>query len=729
MTAPYEEISGEVLRITYHDAETLFTVAKIQPQRVRGEREAEEVTIIGTIIALQIGHIVHCQGNWAQDIRHGKQFQVLKIRFELPRDPQSIQKLLSSKYIKGVGPKTAAKIVTAFGDQTFSILENESDKLFSIPGLSQKKAQEIIDLWRLHTVHEEILMLLLSWGLTHNQSLKALRQWGQSTLDIVKKNPYLLAQEIHGIGFIQADAIAKQIGFPLESHERISSAILYFLSEVVQKGHTAIPMTLFIHETQERLHVTRPQIEQEIASLLESKKIACVQKEGALFIAPILLHMTEKSLAHEIERIQISQDMLRKINSTKAIEWAETHFSMKFSDGQKLAIVTALDQKFSIITGGPGTGKSTIVKALLAILSYITKKISLVAPTGRAAKRLMEITKQSAGTIHRLLKIEKDGFFYRRSNQLSCDILIVDETSMVDTFLMNGLLQAIPNHTKVIFVGDVYQLPSIGPGTVLKDIIESSYVAVTYLTEIYRQSKRSQIIENAHRVHSGQMPWLKNFPHSDFLFFEAKEPNEVRQKTFELVTSEIPKRYRFDPRLEIQVLSPMKRGLCGIDQINSDLQSFFSKGEKGLSKEIDRRQKPRFLTGDKVIQLKNNYSKEIFNGDIGYILEGDADRSFSVQMEERIVEYDDTEELSLAWAVSVHKYQGSEAPCIVIPIHTQHFTLLNRNLLYTAITRGKKLVILIGSVKALAIAIKNTSGDTRWTFLQEALKDAYQNVL
>ncbi len=723
----HEEISGEVLRITYHDADTLFTVAKIRPIYQGQSKDPSEIAIVGKIPNLQTGHVVYCQGTWTQDLRHGKQFQVEKIRLELPKDPHSIQKLLSQGFIKGVGPKTAEKIVAAFGEKTFFILEKEPHLLFDIPGLSSKKAKEIIELWQLHTLHQETLMILLSWGLTQTQSLKALKQWGHKTLETVQNNPYLLAQDVHGIGFIQADKIAKQLRIPLESPQRIQSAILFFLTEIMQQGHTCAPLSHFLPEAQQKLGVQVVTIEEEIAALLQQKKIALIRKNDSIHIAPIALHLTEFAIASDIKRLQHAPCLLRKIDIQKAIVWAQEHLSMQFSEGQKEAIKESLEHKLSVITGGPGTGKSTITKALLAILSYLSKKITLAAPTGRAAKRLMEITGHHAHTIHRLLKFEATGFHYKRDNPLTCDILIVDEMSMVDTFLMGALFQAIPNHAKVILVGDVNQLPSIGPGTVLKDIIQSSTISVAYLRQIYRQSKRSNIVENAHRVNNGQMPWLKNFPGSDFLFFEAREPDEVRQKTFELVTRDIPIKYGFDPRKDIQILSPMRRGTCGIDQFNSDFQAFFSRGENTLPQlSTEKRTKLAFLTGDKVIQLKNNYSKEVFNGDIGSIEEIDQDMSLCVKMDDRIVPYEasELEELHLAWAVSVHKYQGSEAPCIVIPIHTQHFTLLTRNLLYTALTRGKKLVILIGSVKALAIAIKNTSGDERWTYLQEAIRSS-----
>lgn len=731
-----EEITGEIIRITYHDPDTLFTVAKLKPfyssqvtvNAIHSKTRNGEVALVGKLPHLQVGHTVHCLGFWEEDPRHGPQFHVLKIRYELPKDPQAIERLLSSGFIKGVGPKTAEKIVKAFGADTFTIFEKEPERLHEIEGLSKAKVDQIIQAWKLHTVYQEVLLVLLSWGLTHSQSAKVLRLWGSDTLQQIRQNPYQLAKEIHGIGFILADKIASSLGFKPDSPERIDFASLYFLWEMTSEGHTCFPLTNFVSTAAEKLGIPRSPIEERISHLFEGKKISLFRKEETLYIAPLALFNMERSIALDLLRLSSSKQSVRELHAQNAVDWAEKQLNMTFAQGQKNALIKTLSSKVSIITGGPGTGKSTITKALLAVLGKLTKKIVLAAPTGRAAKRMTEITHSIAHTIHRLLKFDpiKGGFTHNRSNPISCDVVIVDETSMVDTQLMYSFLQAVPDGAKVIFVGDVNQLPSIGPGCVLKNMIESEMIAVSRLDEIFRQAKRSKIIENAHRVNQGQMPWLKNFPGSDFLFLSEAEADNVRKSIFSLVTKTIPEKYGFDPKSDIQVMAPMRKGTCGIDQINFDLQSYFSLKREELPPPKEGLVKSRFYDGDKVIQLKNNYSKEVFNGDIGTIdkIEDNGDSKLTyVRFDDKVITYDESEldELALAWAVSIHKYQGSEAPCVVIPLHTQHFKLLTKNLLYTGITRGKKLVIVVGSIKAVAIAIKNTTGEERWTQLQETI--------
>lgn len=708
-----EVVSGEVLRITFHNPDNSFTVAKMLP--TGGQKE---IALVGLMPLIQVGQTVRAHGAWKVDPKHGRQFSVEEFHYELPTNPEAIERLLASHFLKGIGPSFAAKIVAHFGKDTFLILDENPDRLNEIEGVAKKRKKRIIEAWKARTQLQEMRVQLLSWGVTESMATKIFRRWGNEAVLELKKNPYQLAQEIQGIGFQLADQIAKKLGLDPQSDMRIDAAIGYLLWEYSGAGHTCVPLDVFLERAEERLVVPSTLIE---ARVLEGFKQGYLilfrpEKETTMRLALKQLFIFEQRIAKDINRLAKSPSNLRSVDIERAIVWAEDRLQLKFAEKQKEAIGMALKEKICILTGGPGTGKSTITRAIIEVLSKLTEKIALVAPTGRAAKRLREITGHYSQTIHRLLKFDpiSGSFQHDSSRRLSCHLLIVDETSMVDTNLLHSLVSAIPDGAKVLFVGDADQLPSIGPGNVLKDMIESAKLPTVKLTEIYRQARFSKIIENSHRINRGEMPYLKSFPGSDFIFISSNEPQEIRNLLIDLVTKKIPEEHGFDPKKEIQVISPMRKGECGIEQINVDLQQFFSKKP--------REGKRPFFVGDKVIQLKNNYQKEVFNGDVGFVEAIDEEGTF-VQFDETSVFYtpQEQDELSLAWAVSVHKYQGSECPCVVIPIHTQHFKLLNRNLLYTAVTRGKKLVFLVGSVKAVAIAVSQETAEKRWTGLKEAL--------
>ena len=709
-----EQIFGEVLRITYHDPNNAFTVAKLQVNN-----SSKEIAIVGYMPLIQIGQYVKCQGAWEIDRRHGRQFSVQHFSYELPSSPASIERLLSSGFLKGVGPVYGAKIAQKFGSATFSVLDTEPERLFEIEGLGKKRARQIIEAWKSRTQIQELFALLSNWGITQSQTVKIFKRWGNSALETIQKNPYQLAKEIHGIGFLLADKIAQKLGIDPSSDIRVDAAIEFFLWELSTEGHTCVPLSRFLPLAQERLNIDQNHIEERCIYLFKQGNLVLFagDKGDERFIALKPLFSYEQRIALNILRIATHASFLRPINIEKALEWVQEKLHMEFAPLQSKAIASALHNKFSVITGGPGTGKSTITRAIVSVSSKLTRRIILVAPTGRAAKRLQEMTGHFSKTIHRLLKFNPStqAFTYTRHNPLSCDVLIVDEASMVDTPLASALFEAIPNHTRCIIIGDSDQLPSIGPGNVLHDIIKSGKIPAVQLTEIFRQARHSLIIKNAHKINASQMPYLTQ-EKGDFRFIKVEDPKIIRSTIVSLVTRELPEKYGFDPKKEIQVLSPMRRGECGIDTLNNDLQAHFLSGKKIGP----------YTVGDKVIQLKNNYQKDVFNGDIGFIKT--IDETITVDFDGKRVTFEasDLNELSLAWAISIHKFQGSECPCVIIPIHTQHFKLLNKNLLYTAVTRGKRLVILVGMPKAVAIAVHTTHKQERWTNLCSAITNQYK---
>lgn len=705
------ELSGKIVRITFHSPDTYFTVAKIVP---KGKKQ--EITAIGTMPFVQIGLLVQLQGIWKIDPKHGRQFAVEKFTYELPHDKEGIVQFLSSGVLPGIGQVFAKRIADHFGESTIHVLDSQTDKLYEIPGLSKKKVQSIIASWQNHSQFQELSHILLSWGITHRQAAKILQKWGHESVKILQENPYTLAKEIKGIGFQLADAIAKSLGFDPHSEKRLDAAIEFLLWEKANEGHTAPPLEEFIATSSETLQVTKEEVQESIKKAVLHGFVFLLKPADVTQVQLKHMRFLEQSIAMSITRLNSAPSCLRAFDVEKALEWAEKTVMLTLHSTQRDACRTSLTNQLSIITGGPGTGKSTIIRVILEIYKKLTKKIILAAPTGKAAKRLFEITHTESKTIHRLLHYSpiKNSFEYNAENPLPADVIVIDEASMLDSQLTYYLFRAIAEGTKVVIVGDVHQLPSIGPGAVLSDLITSGKIATTHLTEVFRQAQKSAIIQSAHRILHGDMPYLKNFQGSDFLFFSKTEPEEAQKTILELVTNTIPEQFGFDSKQDIQVLSPMKKGALGCDAMNSLLQGLFANKQTSRDSKV-------FLMGDKVMQIKNNYNKDVYNGDVGWVVGIDHDiGSITVAFDERTLEYSplDQEELILAWAVSVHKYQGSEVPCVVIPVHTQHFKMLTRNLLYTAVTRGKKLVVLVGSIRAVAIAVHQKDAISRWTGLK-----------
>jgi exodeoxyribonuclease V alpha subunit len=717
-----EQISGYIERLTFHNLENGFTVAQLKQGN-----QPNLICLVGFMPGIQPGQSVRCYGEWKNHLIHGRQFDVSRFEVEAPADLVGIRKYLGSGLIKGIGPKFAERIVDRFGLKTLDIIETHPEKLLEVPGLGAKKMELLKVCWEEQKSIRNVMIFLQSFGVSPAFAQKIFKSYGKHSIDKVKENPYRLAREIIGIGFKTADVLAQKMGIEPNSPQRLDAGIEYVLSELASEGHVCYPVEELVKSVEEAL---------SIESGLLTDRLNYLHKEEFIELKDLMeghekrpfawlrkLYLSEIGIASELRRLQKGQSTLRPIDTERALTWVQEQLKIELAANQKEAIAQAVTGKIQIITGGPGTGKSTITNAILAISSKLTGNILLAAPTGRAAKRMNEITGYKAKTIHSLLEYDfkGGGFKRKRDNPLECDLIIVDEASMIDTYLMYSLLKAIPNHARVVFVGDIHQLPSVGPGTVLKDIISSRTVPVTTLTEIFRQAAGSHIILNAHRVNKGIFPQIYNGQDSDFFFIEQKESEEVLNTIIKLVAQRLPNRYGFNPIEGIQVLAPMKKGVIGTENLNQALQEILNPRENALV-----RGGQKFQVGDKVMQTRNDYNKEVFNGDIGYILDIDPnDQQVLIQFEEREIAYDynDLDELVLAYAISVHKFQGSECPCVVMPVHTSHFMLLQRNLLYTGITRGKKLVVLVGTKQALSMAVRKDDVQKRHTSLQQTLME------
>lgn len=715
-----DQICGYIERITFQNSENGYTIAQLKmPSR------SDLVCIVGSMPAIKPGETVRCVGQWKQHLIHGRQFCVNECKVEAPADIMGIKKYLGSGLIKGIGPVYAARIVQKFGIDTLNIIDQHPDRLLEIEGLGEKRLDKISSCWSEQKSIREVMIFLQSHGVSPTYAQKIYKSYGDKSITKVKENPYHLAKDIFGIGFLTADTIAQKVGIAHDSSQRVDAGIEFVLYELSNEGHVCYPSLDFLDAAEKILEVPRDFIDSRIAHLAKEERIIVFDlivdgtTKSHVWARPFF--NAEIGISRELMRIKKGACKLRQVDVPRALQWVQEALKITLAKNQQDAVACALSEKVQIITGGPGTGKSTITKAILAITSKLTDRIVLAAPTGRAAKRMTEITGKKASTIHSLLEFDfKAGKFKRnRESPIECDLIIVDESSMIDTYLMNSLLKAIPTDARLILVGDINQLPSVGPGNVLKDIINARCVSVTMLTEIFRQAAGSRIITNAHRINQGSFPDIQNHSDSDFFFMPVQEPEDVLSNIVALVSQRLPKKYGLNPFSDIQVLAPMRRGAIGIENLNTVLQEALNPSDNKLLYAGRS-----FSVGDKVMQLRNDYNKLVFNGDIGRITKiNNVDQQVVVQMDDREVTYEfaDLDELVLAYAVSIHKYQGSECPCIVMPVHTSHFKLLTRNLLYTGVTRGKKLVVLVGTTKALAIAVNNDDVKKRHTGLQQAL--------
>jgi exodeoxyribonuclease V alpha subunit len=720
------ELQGQIERITYTNEESGFTIARL---KVYGQRDL--VTVVGSLMAPAPGEVLKMKGEWANHPKYGQQFKIVHYRSMVPATVYGIQKYLGSGLIKGIGPIMAKRIVRKFGTQTLDVIETEIEKLAEVEGIGKKRIEMIKNAWLEQKEIREVMLFLQSHGVSSGYATKIFKQYGNGSIEVVKENPYRLATDIFGIGFVTADQIAEKLGFDKGSELRAEAGILYVLHQLSDEGHVYYPYEPLVKKCQEILQVDRDVIVKAFGKIAVNEQIVIEdlnqdieefrENNKAVYLAKF--HLCETSIATRLKTLINVPKSIRKIDPDKAIEWVQKQLAITLADKQVEAVRSAVENKVMVITGGPGTGKTTIINAVLKIFSKLKVRIMLAAPTGRAAKRMSEATGQEAKTIHRLLEysIQKGGFQKNDEHPLSCDLLIVDEASMIDTILMHHLLKAIPPRGTFILVGDVNQLPSVGAGNVLKDIIASGSVPVVELNEIFRQARESLIIVNAHKINNGLLPSFRQPAKKldDFYFIEQEDPEKVLKIILELTRERIPNRFGFDPVEDIQVLSPMHRGVVGAENLNVELQRILNPGEDGLI-----RGNRNYRVNDKVMQIKNNYDKEVFNGDIGRITRIDPEnQEVTISFDGRDVDYDfsDLDEIVLAYAVSVHKSQGSEYMAVVMPIHTQHYMLLQRNLIYTAVTRGRKLVVMVGTRKALAIGVKNDKTQKRHTYLRYRL--------
>ncbi|MBS0619960.1 MAG: ATP-dependent RecD-like DNA helicase [Verrucomicrobia bacterium] len=709
-----DEIYGFIENIVYAEEERGFTVARLKEPKKR-----DLTCIVGYMPSVQPGESIRCKGTWKVHREYGQQFEVQSFELQAPSDLLGIQKYLESGMIKGIGPVYAERIVKCFGMKTLDVIDQAPDRLHEVPGIGAKRVDKIKGCWSDQKAIRSVMVFLRGHGVSPSYAQKIFKHYGDKSVEVVRDNPYRLAKEIHGIGFKSADAIAQGLGIALDANTRIDAGIEYVLWELSNEGHVCYPRAELIPEVEAILGVPKERIEERIRVLVERQDL--IEKGETVWVRP--LYLTEIGSAREMARLLQGTCRLRAVQLDKALEWVQKQLAIELAPEQAHAVMLGVKEKVLIVTGGPGTGKSTITKAILTITEKLTSRILLAAPTGRAAKRMTEITGKKAFTIHSLLEMDfKAGKFKRnRDNPLECDLLIVDEASMIDTQLMHHLLKAVPTDARLICIGDIDQLPSVGPGNVLKDIIRSERVPVTLLKKIFRQAAGSLIVTNAHRINAGEFPDLRYSPQGDFQFLEAETPEEILPIIVDLVSHKLPKSHRFHRFDDIQVLSPMKRGLIGSENLNLVLQEKLNPSPTPLM-----RMGRRFHIGDKVMQIRNNYEKEVYNGDVGKILEIDlSEQSLKVGFDGKIVPYEflEMDELVLAYAVSIHKYQGSECPCVIIPIHTSHFKMLFRNLLYTGLTRGKKRVVFVGTKKALAMAVRNQEVLKRHTGLTEALQE------
>jgi exodeoxyribonuclease V alpha subunit len=722
------DLSGQIERITFTNEQNGFTIAKV---KVKGKRDL--VTVVGNLMAPMPGEIIDMRGEWAHHPKYGEQFKVVQFKTKVPATVYGIQKYLGSGLIKGLGPVMAGRIVDRFGENTLDVIENQIGRLAEVKGIAEKSIANIARAWDAQKEIRDVMIFLQSHGVSSAYASKIFKRYGDRSIAVVKQNPYRLATDIFGIGFLKADGIAKELGFSNDSEARVEAGVVYTLNKLSEDGHVYFPYEPLVERCRDILSVEREPIVRAIGSLSADKQIIIEdinegidnfkQNNKAVYLTRF--HQCETGISNRLKALLSMPKSTREVDFARAIQWVQQQLSFQPAENQKDAIRYALENKVMVITGGPGTGKTTIIKAILKIFSQMKIHIMLAAPTGRAAKRMSEMTGHPAKTIHRLLEysIHKHGFQRNEKNPLDCDLLIIDEASMIDTILMYHLLKAVPATGTCIFVGDVNQLPSVGPGNVLKDMIACGSVAVVELNEIFRQAKSSRIVVNAHKINEGKLPAFGQSelfdPNNDFYFIEQDDAEKVLEIILQLVKQRIPQRFGFDALDDIQVLTPMHKGIVGAANLNDQLQSVLNPGNGGITRG-DR----AFRVNDKVMQIRNNYDKSVFNGDIGRITAiRPEERQVTASFDNRHIVYDFSEldEMVLAYAVSVHKSQGSEYPVVIMPILTQHYILLQRNLIYTAVTRGRSLVVMVGSRRALAIGVNNNETQQRFTRLRYRL--------
>jgi len=716
-----ENLQGVVERVTFHSEETGFCVLRV---RVRGRREL--ATVVGRAPVIGPGEMVECAGRWINDSTHGLQFRAEELRVIPPSTKRGIEKYLSSGMVRGIGPHFAKKLVHAFGEHVFDVIENEPQRLQELPGIGPKRSAQVTAAWSEQRVVREIMVFLQSHGVGTARAVRIYKTYGDDSVAVVRDNPYKLALDVHGIGFRSADRIASSLGVPADSPLRARAGVRHVLLEMSNDGHCTSLRDKLVEASCTLLEITEDIVESALDTEIGEGRLVSEEIDGERYIYLAALYASEVGVASHMNRLMRGESAWKEIDTGKAVPWVEGKTGLTLSMSQKEAVALALRGKVAVITGGPGVGKTTLVNSLLQIVLAKKARVLLCAPTGRAAKRLGESAGIEAKTIHRLLEFDPHfgGFKRDRDRPLKADLIVLDEASMVDVVLMNQLLRAIPDGASFWIIGDVDQIPSVGPGTVLADIIRSEAVPTVRLTEIFRQAAHSRIIVNAHRINQGKMPLGSNKDEgTDFYFIPAAEPEEISEKLLHIVLERIPTRFGYHPVRDVQVLTPMNRGGLGARSLNVELQKRLNPGAEPRIERFGW----TFAPGDKVIQTVNNYDKEVFNGDIGTVEAIDPlDKVLTVDFDRRLVQYDlhQLDEISLAYAITIHKSQGSEYPVVVIPLAMQHYLLLERNLLYTGVTRGKNLVVVIGQQRALGKAVGTIRSGSRRTHLLRRLRNA-----
>ncbi|WP_303681765.1 ATP-dependent RecD-like DNA helicase [Pelodictyon luteolum] len=718
--AASERLSGVVETVRFFNPESGFSVL-----RISNDEEDSLVTVVGCIASVSPGQHVEALGRWQDDRNWGRQFKAESLSVIAPESREGMERYLASGMLKGVGPHLASLMMSAWGTDVFQIIETDPERLRDIPGIGPKKQALIVESWREHQAVREIMMFLQSHGVGTTRALKIYKVYGADSIGAINRDPYRLSRDIAGIGFRTADAIARSIGIAEDSPLRARAGVGWVLQELSSKGHCRVPEPMLLDAARQLLQIPEGVLGEALRVECAAGRIVAVLDGADRYCYLEYLWKAEQGVAAGIRRIAGGKLPWGRLDVERSVSEAEERSRLKLSVSQREAVRLALSNKLLIITGGPGVGKTTIIRTLLSIPEVFGRKVLLTAPTGRAAKRLSEATGREGRTIHRLLEFDPATFDFKRSatNPLEADLVIVDEASMIDVVLMNRLLPAIPKNAALILLGDVDQLPPVGPGAVLSDLISSGEVRVVRLTEIFRQAATSLIIQNAHRVNRGEGLLCHEGPGlADFYFVEASSADDVKRKLVQVVAERIPERFQLDPLQDIQVLTPMNQGPLGAESLNVLLQERLNGGG---GKRIERFG-VAFGRGDKVIQTVNNYEKEVFNGDIGIISAIDHEEGeLQVLFDGREVRYQtgELDEMAPAWAITIHKSQGSEYPAVVIPLSMLHYPMLERNLVYTALTRGRKLVMVIGEEKALRLAVGKCSSKGRLTGLVDALKD------
>ncbi len=712
--AETESFEGVIDHVVFHNSGNGYTVAKFEVLDT-----GDKIPITGTFANLSEGQPMKIHGEWVTHPKYGKQFKVARYEVDLPRSKVGMIKFLSS-FIKGVGPVMAKRIVDKFGEETVEIIDKSPQRIREVPGIGKRKADEIIKSWEEHRRIKSVMLFLQSHNIPQGVAMKIFTAYGDDSIRVLKENPYLLATEVYGVGFKTADRVAMNLGMDKDSPLRINAGLVYTLETAGSEGHIYLPVEELVTSASKILEVTDVKVEEALASMMKSGDRIITENDRVY--APNY-HYAECYIAKRMAAIlkEKSRTLFNLGVEEKEIRSAEEALGFRLSN-QQLSVVEELGrEKVVILTGGPGTGKTVSTRAVIHIFKNNGFRVLLAAPTGRAAKRMTEATGEQSKTIHRLLEYNPRGNIFNKDNEnpLECDLLVIDEMSMVDTLLMYHLIKAVKHHTRLLFVGDIDQLPSVGPGNVLRDLIDSGAAKTVRLETIYRQGAESTIVGNAHLINRGEMPVMATAERGgNFYFSHEEDPEKAMEILVRICLDKIPKKFNLDPIADIQVISPMYNGMLGVDKLNEVLQARLNPG-----KDISCGSR-RFRIGDRVMQIKNNYEKEVFNGDVGFI------RSIDIAQNQLVVDYLDnkvnylfgeTDQLVLAYAITVHKSQGSEYKAVVMPVHTQHYVMLQRNLIYTGITRAKEMVVLVGTKKAVAIAVKNNKIESRYTSLAERI--------